>query len=461
MTNLTEGSVTRHLIVLSSLIAISMAVQTLYFLADLYWVGKLGKEPIAAVSLVGNLGFLVLAVTQMLGVGTVTLVSHAAGAGSKPRAVQAFNQAYVLSLATGVAFAAAAYALSGVYTSRLGADAETARLGLAYLSWLIPALLLQFLVIAMGSALRGIGIVKPTVAIQAVTVLLNIVLSPVLIFGWGTGRPLGVVGPAVASLVSVAFGVAVFFRYFLRSGSYLRFDLADWKPDWKTWWAMIRVGAPAGAEFVVLAVYMILVHAMIREFGAAAQAGFGIAGRVMQAVFLPVVAVGLAVAPLAGQNFGARKGARVRQSFHSAVMLATVPMVAFTALCQLFAEPLVRTFSGDPAVIAFGSECLRIVSWNFVTFGLAFTTSSIFQGLGHTLPPLTSSALRLLLFALAVYLLSQRAGFQIREVWYMSVATVAVQAVLNVGLLQREFGRRLKFDAAPGGASAPAAAALK
>jgi len=100
-------------------------------------------------------------------------------------------------------------------------------------------------------------------------------------------------------------------------------------------------------------------------------------------------------------------------------------------------------------VIAFGSECLRIISWNFVSFGLAYTTSSIFQGLGHTLPPLASSAMRLVLFALPAYMLSLRAGFQIREVWYLSVATVAVQAVLNIVLLQREFGRKLEFDAAP------------
>lgn len=454
MKNLTEGSVTRHLVTLSGFVAISMAFQTLYFLADLYWVGRLGKESIAAVSVVANLGFLVLALTQMLGVGTATLVSHAAGAGTKPRAVHAFNQTYVLSLVTGVTFVVAAYALRGVYTSWLGADAETARLGLTYLNWVIPAMLLQFLVLAMGSALRGTGVVKPTVAIQAVTVMLNIVLAPVLIFGWGTGRPLGVVGAAVASLVSIAVGVVVFFWYFLRSASYLRFDLRQWKPEWKTWWAMIRVGAPAGAEFLVLSIYLVVVNAIIRQFGAAAQAGFGIVGRVMHAMFLPVVAIGFASAPLAGQNFGARKGERVRQSFYSALVLATILMAAFTVLCQLFAEPLVRAFSKEPVVIAFGAECLRIISWNFVSFGLAYTTSSVFQGLGHTLPPLASSAMRLVLFALPAYLLSLRAGFQIREVWYLSVVTVAVQAVLNIVLLQREFGRKLKFDAAPEEATA-------
>ena len=189
MRDLTEGSVTRHLVALSGFIAISMLFQTLYFLAGLYWVGTLGKESIAAVSLAGNLTFLVLALTQMLSVGTMTLVSHAVGAGMKRRAVHAFNQAYILSLVAGVAFAVTAYALRGVYTSWLGADAETARLGREYLGWFIPALLLEFLVVAMGSGLRGTGIVKPSVTIQVGTVTLNMVLAPILIFGWGTGRP--------------------------------------------------------------------------------------------------------------------------------------------------------------------------------------------------------------------------------------------------------------------------------
>jgi putative MATE family efflux protein len=278
--------------------------------------------------------------------------------------------------------------------------------------------------------------------------MLNIVLAPVLIFGWGTGRALGVSGAAVASLVSIAIGVVVFFGYFLRSESYLRFDLSQWRPDWGTWRAMIRVGAPAGAEFLVLSIYLGVVQAIIRPFGAAAQAGFGIAARVMQSLFLPVVAIGLAAAPLAGQNFGARKGARVRRSFHAAVLLATTLMIVVMALCQLFSAALVGAFSREPAVIAIGAECLRIVSWNLVSLGAAYTSSSIFQGLGHTLPPLASSALRLVLFIVPTYLLSLRAGFQIREVWYLSVASVAVQAVLNILLLRREFDRTLKFEPA-------------
>src|SRR4029077_10785827 len=98
MKDLTEGSVTRHLLHMSAFLAISMGVQTLYLLADLYWVGHLGKEAIAAVGVAGNITMIVLALTQMLGVGTTTLISQAAGRKDQPRAELAFNQSFLMSL---------------------------------------------------------------------------------------------------------------------------------------------------------------------------------------------------------------------------------------------------------------------------------------------------------------------------------------------------------------------------
>ena len=106
---------------------------------------------------------------------------------------------------------------------------------------------------------------------------------------------------------------------------------------------------------------------------------------------------------------------------------------------------MIRAFSAEPGVIAFGAEYLRVISFNFLAMGLIFTTSSMFQGMGNTLPPLACSSLRLLLFALPAYMLSQRPGFQILEVWYLSVASVSIQAVVNLVLVQREFRRRLAF----------------
>src|SRR5213593_1877714 len=324
MHDLTRGSVTRHLLALSSFMAASMVFQTLYYLADLYFVGRLGKDAIAAVGLAGNLMILVLAITQTLGVGTTTLVSHAVGQKDHERANLVFNQAFVLSLLVGAGVALPGFALREQYCRWLGADGATARLGVDYLNWFIPAMLLQFVIVAMGAALRGSGVVKPTVGIQIVTVVLNIALAPVLILGWGTGHPLGVTGAALATFLAILAGTAVFWVYFLRPQNYLKFSLADWKPRRPLWWGMTRVGLPAGGEFALMSVYMVLVYWIIRNFGAAAQAGFGIGLRVFQAMFLPVVAIAFATAPVAGQNFGARLGERVRQSFYAAAGMSTV-----------------------------------------------------------------------------------------------------------------------------------------
>src|SRR5205809_3257250 len=122
----------------------------------------------------------------------------------------------------------------------------------------------------------------------------------------------------------------------------------------------------AGAEFGLLSIYIIIVYGIIRDFGAAAQAGFGVGARVMQALFLPVVALSFAVAPVVGQNFGGRRADRVRQSVYSSVGIASAMMLLLTFIAQIAPATLIRAFSRDTHVILFGADYLRIVSLNFV-----------------------------------------------------------------------------------------------
>jgi putative MATE family efflux protein len=452
---MTEGSVTRHLLQLSAFIGVSMLIQTLYLLADLYWVGSLGKEAIAAVGLSGNLMMVVMALTQALGVGTTTLISQAAGRKEQPQAELAFNQSLVLSLLVGIVLGLSSFAWRDQYCQLLSADAATAALARSYLLWFIPALMMQFPMTALGSALRATGIMKPIVAIQGLTVLINMVLAPLLIFGIGFPK-LGVAGAALATFVSVMLANLLMVVYYERNYHYLRFRLPLLKPRLGTWWAMLRIGLPAGGEFALMAVYIIVVYGIIRNFGAAAQAGFGVGVRVMQAMFLPVVAIAFAVAPVVGQNFGGRRAERVRSSYYSALGLTSLVMVLLTIASQFAPDALIRLFSKDVGVIAFGSEYLRIVSLNFLAAGIVFTSSSVFQGIGNTLPPLASSMTRLLLFVLPALWLSHMPGFQIRHVWYLSVASILFQACANLLLLRREFRKKLAFDEAAGLSGQPA-----
>ncbi|HEU5169612.1 MAG TPA: MATE family efflux transporter, partial [Gemmatimonadales bacterium] len=431
------------LVRMTGFMLVSMVFQTLYYLVDLYWVGRLGKEAIAAVSVAGNLTFLVLAATQMLAVGTTTLVSHAAGRKDRDEVVLVFNQSQVLSLLAGAVFLVAGRAFHRAYASGLGADAATAALAADYLVWFIPAMALQFGLVAIAAALRGIGNFKPGMVVQTGTVVLNIVLAPVLMFGWLTSRPLGVAGAALASFIAVALGVLALVCYVLRHDAYLRFTAAAWRPRLELWGRLLGIGVPAGAEFALLAVYLFVVYGVSRPFGAEAQAGFGIGMRVLQSGFMPVVALAFAAAPIAGQNFGAGLPDRVRETCRSAMTMAIGVTAGFMIACLLAPAAIMRVFSSDLRVIAVGVEYLRIVSWNFVASGVIFVSSSMFQAMGNTLPALISSSVRIVLFALPVIAWSRMPGFQLRHVWYLSVASVGMQLLLNLVLLRREFRLRL------------------
>jgi putative MATE family efflux protein len=354
-----------------------------------------------------------------------------------------FNQSLALASMTGLFYFLVMFALRDPYSAWLAADATTADQSARYLTWFVPAMALQFPLVALGSALRATGDMKVPTVIQIVTVVVNIVLAPLLIFGTGPVPPLGVAGAAIASLVAIAGGGAVLARYFQRPASPMRIHLTSWRPRFDLWRSMLAIGVPAGGEFLLLGVYATIVYAIIQPFGVAAQAGFGLGVRVMQSLFLPAVAIGFATAAVAGQNFGAARGDRVRGTFASACLLTSAVMLVPTVVCQVAPAWLVGAFSSDAAAVHFGAEYLSVISWTFVLSGILFAASSVFQGLGNTLPPLASSTLRVLLFTINAQFVVRAANFQMRYIWWLSVATVVFQSVLTLWLLRREFARRL------------------
>jgi len=278
---------------------------------------------------------------------------------------------------------------------------------------------------------------------QVGTVAINIVLAPVLIAGWGTGRPLGTAGAGLATFIAVLVGSAAFIVYFERPSSPVRFRANLWKPDLQVWRQILGIGLPSGGEFALIAIYMTMVYDIIQGFGPAAQAGFGIGVRLMQSLFLPAVAIGFATSPVVGQNYGARHPERVRQAFFTAAALSGGVMVVITLLCHIAPDALVGVFSSDPAVIAFGSEYLRIVSWNFVASGIVFAGSSTLQGIGNTRPALMASTLRLVLFAIPAYLLARQPSFEMRHVWYLATGSVWIHVVVLLLVVRWQFRERL------------------
>ena len=443
MKDLTQGSIVRNILGMAAPMAAGMIFQTLYFLVDLYFVAGLGDAAVAGVGAAGTLMFVIMALTQVLGVGAVALIAQAVGRRDQADANLVFNQSVLFAVACAIATLVGGYALAGAYVSSIAADAATQAEGVTYLYWFLPGLALGFAQVVMGSALRGTGIVKPTMLIQALTVLLNTALAPILIAGWGTGYAMGVAGAGFASTISIVVGIVLLAWYFLRLEKYVRFDARLWRPQLKIWKRMLDVGLPAGAEFALMFIYMAVIYWVISGFGAAAQAGFGIGSRIMQSIFMPAMAIAFAAGPIAGQCFGANQGSRVRETFAKALMLNTVVMVLVTAFLQWRPEVLVAFFTPEAEAQAVGATFLRIISWTFMAQGIVFTCSGVFQGLGNTIPAMLSSAIRLAVFVpLAVWVAAQPA-FHLDEVWWLSVSTVWLQAGVSYLLMRQQFKRRL------------------
>lgn len=446
MKDLTQGSITKHIITMAIPIAAGMIFQMLYLLVDLYFVAALGEQSMAGVGTAGTLLFMIMAITQVLGVSAVALISQAVGRKEKDKANLVFNQSFILSLIFGVVTLLFGYLLAGVYLSSITNDPGVLNEGTIFLYYFLPGMALQFPMTAMGASLRATGIVTPTMVVQIFTVVLNTILAPILIAGWGPGPALGVMGAALASTISILVGLALITAYFLKLENYVEFNSAQWKPRFDVWWKMLDIGMPAGGEMLLMFVYFSIVYWLIQDFGATAQAGFSIGGRIMQSIFMPTMAIAFAVGPIVGQNFGAGLHDRVRESCYRGMFLCSIVMVATTVLMQWQPEVLVAIFTDDPEVMAISATFLQLIAWNFVAQGIVFTASGVFQGLGNTRPAMLSSGIRLLVFVpIAVYIKYQP-EFAINQVWYISILAVTVQGLASYFLVRREFKLKLTSE---------------
>ncbi|MGA0934895.1 MAG: MATE family efflux transporter [Pseudohongiellaceae bacterium] len=443
MKDLTQGSITGTIIAMAAPVAAGMIFQTLYLLVDLYFVASLGDAAVAGVGAAGTLFFVIMALSQILGVSSVALISQAVGRKDQAKANLVFNQAIALACLFGIITLVGGYTLADSFMATIAAGDAQAE-GVKFLYYFLPGMALQFGIMGMGSALRATGIVKPTMMIQVVTIVLNTILAPVLIIGAGPAPALGVMGAGLATSISSTIGVLMLVGYFIKLEKYVSFQFPLWKPDFGIWGRMFNIGLPAGGEMLLMFGYFAVVYWLAQDFGETAQAGFSIGGRIMQSIFMPTMAIAFAVGPIAGQNFGAGHGDRVRETCHKGMLMSAIVMAVVTLLIQINPDLLVAFFTEEAPVISAGGNFLKIISWNFVAQGIIFTCSGMFQGLGNTRPAMLSSGSRLLIFIPLAVWASKQEGFSMNQVWYISVLSVTLQGVISVLLIRREF--TLKLD---------------
>ena len=309
--------------------------------------------------------FIVLAITQMLGVGTTTLISHAAGRKERERALLVSTSRWCCRCSSARLFFVVGDGAARFVRQRAQRRRRDARQRATTIcSGSSPPWRCSSASWPWRAALRGTGNFKPGMVVQTATVILNMVLAPILIFGWGTGRPLGVAGAAIASLVAIAVGTVWLAFYFVGASAYLTVrPRSDWKPQTALWRRMLGIGLPAGAEFALMAVYL---FDRLHHQPAVRRGG---AGRVRHRhAHHPGRLHAGRRARLRGRagrrpelRRAASRSACARRSQSAALMAAGVMAAARASSASSRRRPMVRFFSSDPAVVAVGAEYLRIV----------------------------------------------------------------------------------------------------
>ena len=437
-TDLTAGSIPKQLLRLSGPIAFSMIMFTLYLMADLYFVGRLGPDAVAAVSISGNAFFVILGLSFVLGIGGMALIAQAFGRKDYEGAAKVYKQSLILSILVGIASSLTGLAIAHPYIAFFGGAGQSLEWGVQYFRIFSISFFFVLILHVIGACYRGMGDTKTPMIIMVLSTILNIILDPLLIFGLLCFPRLGVRGAAIASLLSQFIALAIYIYMILIRGQHLEIK-KPWRLDMSIIKRSLSIGLPSGLTYFLLALNMLITYRVVSIFGTPALASIGIGFRILQSIYMPVVAVTSAMAAIVGQNYGAGKQSRITTTLWTGWAISCGIMISGTALCRFFPGILIEIFSNDKSVIHYGIIYLTIMSLGNVIVGTIMTMSAVFQGFGKTYPVLIAAVFDNVLFACLVFTLPGNFGWGIQSIWWIKLATASIEMFLIAEWLRRYF----------------------
>jgi putative MATE family efflux protein len=434
--DLTQGPVPRLVAVLAVPILVTFGLQTLYALVNLFFVGWLGGPSLAALGIVLNTFFLVLALGQSIGAGGLALISQTYGRGERASLPHVFQQVLWLTTVLGSACWFLGWLLAEPYIRAFTDDPEVIRLGVAFFRVYSATFFTQVTMISLSFSFRGVGdFIVPT-ALFGGGLLLNLALDPLLIFGLGPVPRLGLLGAAYATVTTQGLVVVGYLWLITVSRhSTLLVLRRPFRVDWRLLPRLLRIGLPSGVQFVLAAGAFMLTYRAIRPFGPDAAAAVTVGFRVMQSATLPAVAIGASVSSLVGQNYGARNLERVKAALGWGLAYMAGIFSFGAALMILFPAFWVSLFTSERGIIVIGADYLFIAAVSLPVYSVGMLTTSVSQGLGRTLAPMLAVGARLGCFALGLFLVEQLLGLSLLRVFWVATLAIALESALMGGVL--------------------------
>ena len=390
---MTTGALSPKLFDLAWPLVLGNLLQTLYNLADMFWVGRVSTEAVAAVSLMFPLSWLFVSTAMGLTAATIALVSQHVGAGNDRTADAVVAQTVLLATVVSLALAAVGFATRHWLLYWIGARDAVFVEALAYIEVIFLTLPLTFLFFAFRSSLQGAGDTRTAMWLVGISAGLNIVIDPVFILGWGPVPALGTQGAAIATFIARFVATAVGVWILLRGDWGVKLYLRDLRPDPAILKKLIGIGYPATLDGWARSFAAVVMAALVARFGPAATAAYGIGVRLMSVSWSVAGAVGQATATGVGQNLGAGAPDRAAAVTRVATIGTMVLLGVAGGAVWLFPATAMRVFIDDPATVAEGVLFLRIIALSWAFFGGLMVIQGAFRGAGHTKVALVLSLL--------------------------------------------------------------------
>ncbi|WP_323171868.1 MATE family efflux transporter [Natrialba sp. PRR66] len=404
--DMTSGAIPPKLLALSWPLVLGNLLQTVYNLADMFWVGRVGDGEIAvaAVSLMFPLSWMFVSTAMGITAATIALVSQYVGSGDDRTADRVVAQTVLLTLTVSSVLAVVGLFFRRPLLGLIGAREQVFVEALAYIEIIFLALPLTFLFFAFRASLQGAGDTKTAMWLVFVSAGINVVIDPFLILGWGPFPAMGTRGAAVATFISRGLATAAGIAILLDGRFGVRLRLADLKPNLDVQRQLVSVGTPSTVDGWARSFASVAMAGLVARFGATPTAAYGIGVRLMSVTWSVAGAVGNAAATGVGQNLGARTPDRAAAVARTATGGTMGCLFVVAATLFLVPAQAMGIFVDNPDVIAEGVRFLRIMTPFWALFAGVMVIQGAFRGAGNTLEAMVLSILSRWVFRLPVAL---------------------------------------------------------
>ena len=429
-----EGPIARALVILAAPIILSNILQTGYQVTDAFWVGRLGASAVAAVSVSFPVTFLVIALGAGLAMAGATLTSQYMGAGRQSMVNHVAGQTMIMVAITSVILGALGYVLAPHLLELLGVAPDVYEGALGFMRVSFIGIIFVFIFAMFQALMRGVGQTKVPLYIVLATVILNFLLDPLFIFGWGPVPGLGVMGAALATLATQALAALLGITIFLRGRHGIQLSWCTLAPDATYIRRAFFLGFPASVELSTRGLGLMVMSFLVASFGTLTIAAYGVGSTILQVVTIPAMGMSMAVSTLVGQNIGAGNIERASKIALLGTMLGFGILSAAGVVAYIFAPPIVSFFiPNDAAVIAEGARFIRIMCLAWGCIGVQLCIVSAFRASGNMLMAMVIALVAqwMIQFPLA-YVLSKHTVLLADGLWWSFPVTNILVAIVSL-----------------------------